>query len=111
MIRACYYAGATLLLAGRFESERLREKIEKMPQYSCVHYMGSLDRQGVAKLYAHSMGGLLLLDDTVAYVESEPVKLFEYACAGLPIVAGIFEHGKNLPERDKRFLWILISKG
>ncbi len=90
MIRACFQAGAILLLAGRFETDTLRERLEQMPEYRCVRYEGVLDRAGVARLYARSQAGLLLLDDTPAYRESEPIKLFEYLAAGLPVVASDF---------------------
>lgn len=95
MIRCCHAAGGTLLLAGAFESEAVRQKAEAMPEYACVQYFGVLGRQGVAELYAKSGVGLLLLADTPSYRESEPIKLFEYLCAGLPVVASDFLHWRE----------------
>ena len=92
MIRCCHASGAALLLAGRFEGDAARQKAEAMPEYSCVQYLGVLGRQGVAEAYAKCRAGLLLLDGTPAYRESEPIKLFEYLCAGLPVIASDFPH-------------------
>lgn len=95
MIRCCHAAGAVLLLAGRFESDAARQKAESMPEYTCVQYLGMLNRQGVAEAYAKCRAGLLLLCDTPAYRESEPIKLFEYLCAGLPVIASDFSHWRT----------------
>ncbi len=95
MIRCCHAAGAALMLAGRFESDAVQQKAEAMPEYACVQYLGVLGRRGVAEAYAKCRAGLLLLDGTPAYRESEPIKLFEYLCAGLPVIAGDFSHWRE----------------
>ena len=100
MILCCHNAGAKLLLAGQYESDKLRDKIEKLPQYSCVSYMGVLSREKIAVIYAKSCAGLLLLDPIKAYMESEPIKLFEYLCAGIPVIASRFEHWEKLADNN-----------
>ncbi len=105
MIRCCCRAGAILLLAGEFESEGLRRRVQQMEEYRCVRYFGPLDREGLAGLYAQANAGLLLLDGTEAYRESEPVKSFEYLCAGLPVIASGFSHWRAiLPEEWVSFV-------
>ena len=105
MVRCCHRAGAILLLAGSFESEGLRRQVQRMEEYRCVRYFGRLDREGVASLYAQANAGLMLLDDTAAYRESEPIKSFEYPCAGLPVIASDFPHWRALlPEEGVRFV-------
>jgi hypothetical protein len=96
MIRACRRAGVTLLLAGRFESDELRARLERMPEYDCVRYEGVPDRCTAAALYARAQAGLLLFPDTPAARESEPAVLFEYLAAGLPVVASSFPYWKSL---------------
>lgn len=100
MIRLCAHSGVRLLLAGAFESDALMDRVRRMPEYSCVEYCGRLDRPGVAALYARASAGLLLIDDTPAYRESEPIKLFEYLCAGLPVLACDFAHWRGLAPPD-----------
>ncbi|MFV0497709.1 MAG: glycosyltransferase [Candidatus Fimivivens sp.] len=96
MISCCYAAGATLLLAGVFENEAVQKRAEAMPEYACVQYCGILERQGIAELYAKCCAGLVLLDDTPSYRNSEPIKLFEYLCAGLPVIASDFLHWRDM---------------
>lgn len=96
MIQACHMAGAVLLLAGSFESDALRRNLESMPEYACVRYRGVLGREGIASLYALSNAGLLLLSPTPAYMDSEPIKLFEYLCAGIPVIASDFDHWRSI---------------
>lgn len=96
MIHCCHAAGATLMLAGAFESEAVQKRAEAMPEYTCVQYFGILGRQGIAELYAKCRAGLVMLADTPSYRESEPIKLFEYLCAGLPVIASDFLHWREI---------------
>lgn len=96
MIKACFKANATLLLAGRFESESYRRELEYMPEYACVKYEGFLDRYGIASLFARSQAGILLPCDTSYNRKSEPTKLFEYLVAGLPVIASDFNYWRSI---------------
>ncbi|MEG1774282.1 MAG: glycosyltransferase, partial [Oscillospiraceae bacterium] len=98
MLKLCAAANATLLLAGEFETPALKKKLEGMPEYRCARYLGPLGREQIASLYAGVCGGLLLLEPNPAYLQSEPVKLFEYLCAGLPVVANDFPYWRELGE-------------
>jgi len=96
VVKACFEANATLLLAGRFESDTFRSELESMHEYICVKYEGVLDRCGIASLLARSQAGLLLPYDTPCHRESEPIKLFEYLAAGLPVIASDFDYWRTL---------------
>lgn len=99
MIEACRLSNAALLLAGEFESEALRARAERSPGWAeHVEYLGRLDRPGVARMYAEASAAFLLLDDTPAYRQSLPIKLFEYLMAGLPVVATDFPLWRALSE-------------
>lgn len=82
--------GMTLSLAGNFASEALRQELQRMPGWSKVHDAGWLDRAAVAQVMARARVGLLVLHPVPNYVESQPVKLFEYMSAGLPVIASDF---------------------
>ena len=56
-----------------------------------VHYVGKLSRSEVNSLYSTSRLGLVLLSSTPNYINSMPIKMFEYMAAGLPFVASDFE--------------------
>lgn len=61
--------------------------------------MGQLDRKAVNRLYGNSRAGLCLLYPTANYVNSLPVKMFEYMAAGLPFVASDFPLWKSIVEK------------
>jgi glycosyltransferase involved in cell wall biosynthesis len=79
-----------LSLAGSFSSESLRLELMQSPGWSRVQEAGWLDRGAVAKVLGRARMGLLLLHPVPNYVESQPVKLFEYMSAGLPVIASDF---------------------
>lgn len=63
-----------------------------------VTYVGNLDRTGVNDLYSKSKVGLVLLHPTKNYIDSLPIKMFEYMAAGLPFVASDFPLWKDITE-------------
>ncbi len=85
-----------LQLAGRYESQDLRQKTEQMPGYSQVDYLGQLDRGQVMELMCRCRMGLVVLQPTDSYRESVPIKLLEYLLAGLPVIASDFPYWKEL---------------
>lgn len=82
--------GLKLSLAGRIPSESLRRELAGSPGWPRVEEAGWLDRGAVARLMSRARMGLLLLHPVPNYVESQPIKLFEYMSAGLPVIASDF---------------------
>lgn len=77
--------GYTLKLAGNCEDKTLKDSNPKN-----VEYLGMLSREGVNNLYASSRVGICVLLPTANYINSLPIKIFEYMAAGLPIIASDF---------------------
>ena len=75
---------ADLLMAGDHEIE----EVQNGEHY--IRYLGKLDRTGVNELYGKSVVGLCLLKPAHNYINSQPVKMFEYMAAGLPFVCSDF---------------------
>lgn len=85
---------ADLLLAGDHE-------IEDIPNGThSIRYLGKLDRAGVNELYGKSVIGLCLLTPAHNYVNSQPVKMFEYMAAGLPFVCSDFPLWRGFAEES-----------
>ena len=82
--------GMTLSLAGTFPSGSLRRELMHLPGWSRVQEAGWLDRDAVAGVMGRARMGLLVLHPVPNYVESQPIKLFEYMSAGLPVIASDF---------------------
>lgn len=82
--------GLKLALAGTFPSEAFRAELVRSPGWARVEEAGWLDRAGVARTLGRARMGLLILHPVPNYVESQPIKLFEYMSAGLPVIASDF---------------------
>jgi glycosyltransferase involved in cell wall biosynthesis len=52
--------------------------------------MGFLDRDRVRQVLSRSLAGLVLLHPIINYLDALPVKMFEYMCAGIPVIASDF---------------------
>jgi glycosyltransferase involved in cell wall biosynthesis len=86
----------TLSLAGAWESGELRRECGRLSGWRCVRERGFLGRKEVAALLGDSQVGLVLLHPLPRYLESYPVKLFEYMAAGLPVLASDFPLWRSL---------------
>lgn len=94
MVRAIERAGneccAQMLLGGSFQPASLKAELEAEPGYARVQFLGWLDRNGVRDALTRSRLGMLVLHPEPNYVDSFPVKLFEYMVAGLPVITSNF---------------------
>jgi len=82
---------ARLKLAGAWDPPTLVESLSRIPGWERTEYLGLLGRQELARVLQQARVGLVLLHAEPNYLASQPVKLFEYMCAGLPVIAS------NLP--------------
>lgn len=98
MIEAVERAGVGLLLAGEFHSAAEKQKAVSMPGWRNVEELGQLDREGIAATLARSFAGLVLLRPTKAYIQSLPIKMFEYMSVGLPVIASDFPGWREIVE-------------
>jgi glycosyltransferase involved in cell wall biosynthesis len=79
-----------LSLAGHCNPASLRQEIESFPGIANTTYHGWLDRRQVAELLATARAGLVVLHKTPNHLNAQPIKLFEYMSAGLPVIASDF---------------------
>lgn len=87
-----------LVLGGYFNEPGLDLLVKSLPGWSFVDEMGFLGRDGVSKLLSDSYAGLVTLQPTPNYIDSLPVKMFEYMAAGLPVIASNFPLWKEIIE-------------
>ena len=97
MVEAIGKVGCGLLLAGNIESG-IESKLKKMPGWRYVEALGFVDRSSVQNVTARSMGGLILYHPEPNHIEAQPTKLFEYASAGIPVIASNFPLWKEIVE-------------
>jgi glycosyltransferase involved in cell wall biosynthesis len=87
---------ATLKIAGLFNAPTLHSELQSLPGWKRVDWLGYLSRAGVAQLLANCRVGIVVLGAEQAFMESQPVKLFEYMAAGLPVVASDFRRWRRV---------------
>jgi glycosyltransferase involved in cell wall biosynthesis len=91
MVRALtHLPGVRLILCGRFEDAATEAALRAEPGWAQVDYLGVLGREGVRDVMARSRAGLVTLLPLPSYLDSLPIKMFEYMSAGLPVIASDF---------------------
>jgi glycosyltransferase involved in cell wall biosynthesis len=89
--------GARLLLAGPASHEGMREELARTPGWNVVvDFIGWQTRTEVARHLDGARAGLLLLHPARNYLESYPVKAFEYMAVGLPLIVSDFPLWREL---------------
>jgi len=88
-----------LKLVGTIEPGDLVQQLQGMPGWGLTEYVGPLGRVGVSELTRNAMAGLVVLHPEPNYVNSHPVKLFEYMCAGIPVIASDFPVFRRIIEQ------------
>ena len=73
-----------LIIAGPISSPALKERLVALKGWARVDYRGYQPRPELAQLLMESSVGLAVLQPTPSFVDSQPVKMFEYMAAGLP---------------------------
>lgn len=95
MVEAMKDVNGTLVLAGEHPVEQVGGG------YSVIRYIGALNRAGINELYGKSHIGLCVLQPTGSYVNSKPVKMYEYMAAGLPFICSDFPLWRAVAEKTR----------
>jgi glycosyltransferase involved in cell wall biosynthesis len=91
MVRAmALLPGVRLWLAGRFEDAALEADLRAEPGWQQVDHLGHIGRDAVRDVMARASAGLVTLLPMPSYIDSLPIKMFEYMSAELPVVASDF---------------------
>jgi glycosyltransferase involved in cell wall biosynthesis len=90
--------GMCLAIAGEFSPPRLEREVCSMEGWERVDYLGWQSRQEVANLLNKARIGLVLLYPTLNYLDSYPIKMFEYMAAGIPVIASDFPLWRKIVE-------------
>lgn len=97
-IAACTDDRARLHLVGSFAPTSLRTRTAARTGWDRVVEHGWADRARISEVFDTARAGLVLLHPTPNYVDSQPIKLFEYMSAGLPVIASHFPLWREIVE-------------
>lgn len=92
--------GITLNLAGVFSHDEFREKVIKLKGWNNIKEFGFVDRPKAIEIMNNSIAGLVTLHPIINYIDSLPVKMFEYMGAGIPVIASDFPLWKEIIEKN-----------
>lgn len=90
-----------LNLVGGFVEEVVKDEVKAYPGWSRVNEWGVMRRDGVREVMARSVAGLVTLHPTPNYIESLPIKMFEYMSAGIPVIASDFPLWREIVEGNE----------
>ena len=76
--RLDYRGNVKLHMAGNFQSAKLEGKMKNTPGWGLVIFHGWANRDKIAEILGRSRAGLVLCYPAPNFVNSQPVKLFEY---------------------------------
>lgn len=92
---------ATLKLAGAFSPKGLMEDVARLEGWDRVVVLGILGQDQIAELLANVRAGLVILRPTPSFLQSAPIKMFEYMAAGIPVIASDFPGFREVVEEAR----------
>lgn len=100
-VRACEFLEKDIVfnLAGNFVESDLEAEVTAYKSWERVRPWGFVNRTGVRDVLQRSKVGLVTLHPIPNYLDSLPVKMFEYMAAGIPVVASNFPYFKSIVEK------------
>lgn len=66
-----------------------------------IRFIGKISREEVNSLYGRSRAGIVVYQPAANHMEAQPIKLFEFMAAGLPVVASDFPLWKEIIEGNQ----------
>jgi glycosyltransferase involved in cell wall biosynthesis len=96
LIKASGKSQARLELAGKFESEEIKAEIYSMDEWQKVDYYGFIGRERIVEILSKVKAGVVTIHPIPNYLESLPIKMFEYMAAGIPVIASKFPYWQKI---------------
>jgi glycosyltransferase involved in cell wall biosynthesis len=85
-----------LNLVGNFAYSKIEAKLKILDGFNKVNEYGYIDSKEVQRVYSRSIAGIITSHPIPTYLESLPIKMFEYMAAGIPFIVSDFPYWRNL---------------
>jgi glycosyltransferase involved in cell wall biosynthesis len=85
-----------LNLVGKYAYSKIESDLQNLSEFKYVNEFGLLDNNGVKDVYSRSIAGIVTLHPIPTFIDSLPVKMFEYMAAGIPFIASDFPYWRSL---------------
>lgn len=92
--------GIRINLAGSYSPSHFKDELQKLQSWNSVNEYGHVSLSEINKIFNNSFAGLVTLQPIINYVDSLPIKMFEYMAAQLPVIASNFPIWKNIIEKN-----------
>lgn len=95
-----FLPGVKLKLAGSYSPQNFRDELSALSSWNQVEELGFVSRYEVKKLMRQSIAGLVTLKPLPNYLDSLPIKMFEYMYERVPVIASDFPLWKTIVEEQ-----------
>ena len=99
LMKAIENTDVILELAGSYSPESLKDELKSFNTWKKVHEYGYVGRNEIKNILSKSKAGMVTLLPKQSYMESLPIKMFEYMAAGIPVIASEFPLWKEIIEK------------
>lgn len=89
-----------LHLAGEFSEPFLEEKVRLKKGWEKVIYYGFIGRDKVKQIFNESKIGMAIILPDRNLINGQPIKIFEYMSAGIPVICSDFPLWKRIVENN-----------
>ncbi|WP_307069609.1 glycosyltransferase family 4 protein [Alkalibacillus filiformis] len=100
MAKAINNTSAKLVLAGSFLTKTEENEFYNHITANNIKHLGFIDREEIKNTLSESLAGLVILEPKENYLDSLPIKMFEYMSASIPVIASNFPLWKNIIEKN-----------
>ncbi len=101
LIESLPLTDAVLYLAGDFKSVDFKERCMRSKGWKQVRYKGFVSREEVAAILRTSRAGIVTLHPLPNYLDSLPIKMFEYMSAAIPVIASDFPYWQQILQENR----------
>lgn len=90
-----------LKLAGKFGNNKTYDTAKSIESWKKVDFLGFVDRNQIKEILSSSKVGLVVLHPKINFIDSLPIKMFEYMAAGIPVIASNFPLWEDIINKNK----------